>query len=138
MPRLAGVNVLGGFLAGLAIYFVGFLWFAMLFDQLWMEANGYSEATIVENFDAVAFFGGGFLVPIVLGFTLGWLLKKTGTSGLVPSMVFALKLSLFIAAPLLAYGYIYNEIHSLTALALDVSHSVVGFVLAGAVLSFFE
>lgn len=138
MPRVAGVNLLGGLLAAVAIYFVGFVWFGLLFQDLWQTSNGYTEAELVENFSPAITFGGGFLIPLILAFAIGWLMKATGTRGLMPSIVFGAKLGLFVAAPLLAYGFVYNVIHSPTALLLDTSHSFVGFMVGAAVLSFFD
>ena len=138
MPRIAGVNVLGGILATIAIYFVGFVWFGLLFQETWQVANGYTEEQLVANFNPAITFGGGFVIPLVLAFAIGWLLKATNTKGLIPSVVFGAKLGLFVAGPVLAYGFVYNVIHSPVDLALDVSHSLVGFMLGAAVLSFFD
>ena len=138
MPRIAGVNVLGGFLAALAIYFVGFIWFGLLFQDLWMSSNGFTAEQLEASFNPALVYGGGLLIPIILAFALGWLLKATGTSGLVPSILFGLKIGLFIAAPLLAYDFIYNVVNSTSDLLLDVSHSLAGLMLGAAVLSFFE
>lgn len=138
MPRVAGVNILGGVLAAVAIYFVGFIWFGALFQELWVTANGYTDEQLAENFNPGIVFGGGALIPLVLAFAIGWLLKATHTSGLVPSIVFGAKLALVVAAPILAYGFVYNVYHSTTDLMLDIGHSLVGFMLGAAVLSFFE
>ena len=40
MPRLAGVHLLGLILAAVAIFFVGFIWYGLLFTEPWMNANG--------------------------------------------------------------------------------------------------
>ena len=138
MPRIAGVSLVGGILATLAIYVVGALWFGLIFDQLWMDANGYTVEQIEENFSVPVFAGGGFIIPLILAFALGWLIKKTGTNGLVPCVVFGAKMALFVAAPILAYSFVYDPVHSITDLILDVSHSFVGFVVGAAVLSFFD
>jgi len=138
MPRIAGVNLLGSLLAGVAIYAVGGVWFGVAFDQMWMDANGYTLEQIEDNFSAPIFFGGGILISLMLAFGLGWLLKKTGTQGLGPSVLFGIKMALVFAAPILAYGFVYDPVHSVTDLALDIGHSFAGFVLGTAVLSFFD
>ncbi|MEM6900972.1 MAG: DUF1761 domain-containing protein [Pseudomonadota bacterium] len=138
MPRLAGVNLLGGFLAAVAIYAVGALWFGALFQELWVSANGYTDEQLTQNFNPAIVFGGGAVIPIILAFAIGWLLKATNTTGLMPSVVFAAKLALFIATPILAYSFVYNVYHSTTDLMLDVSHSLFGFMLGAAVLSLFD
>ncbi len=138
MPRIAGVNLMGGLLAAIAIYFVGFLWFGLLFDDVWMAANGYTEQEILDSFNPAIFFGGGFLIPLILAFAIGWLLKKTETTGLGPSVLFGAKLGLVLAAPILAYGFVYTVNHSGVDLLLDTSHSLTGFIVGAAVLSFFD
>ncbi|MEO9969292.1 MAG: DUF1761 domain-containing protein [Hyphomonadaceae bacterium] len=138
MPRLGGVNLVGVLLAAIAIYFVGFLWFGVLFHDIWQAANGYSLEQLEASFDPLIVFGGGFLIPLILAFGIGWLLKKTGTTGLGPSIAFGAMLAILFAAPVLGYSFVYNIIHSPTDLLLDISHSFVGFVVGAAVLSFFD
>ena len=138
MPRLAGVNLLGGLLAAIAIYFVGALWFGLVFDQIWMDANGYTLEQIEASFSPSIFFGVGFLIPLILAFSLGWLLKLTGTKGLMPCVLFGVKTALFVAAPILAYSFVYDPVHSVADLLLDIGHSLAGFMIGAAVLSFFD
>ena len=90
MPRLAGVNLVGVLLAAIAIYFVGFLWFGVLFHDMWQAANGYTLEQLEASFDPAIVFGGGFLIPLILAFGIGWLLKKTGTTGLGSSIALSL------------------------------------------------
>lgn len=138
MPRIGGVNLIGVLLAAIAIYFVGFVWFGVLFHEMWQAANGYTLEQLEASFDPLILFGGGFLIPLVLAFGLGWLIKKTGTKGLRPCVAFGAMMAVVFAAPVLGYSFVYNVIHSPTDLLLDVSHSFVGFVVGAAVLSFFD
>lgn len=56
----------------------------------------------------------------------------------MPAVIFAAQLALLLAAPLYAYDFVYGPNHSIIALLLDISHSLVGFILGAAVLSFFD
>lgn len=138
MPRIARVSLLGVFLAGLAIFFVGFLWFSLLFDQLWMDSNGYTLQQIEDNFSVPIFAVGGIAIPMVVAFAIGWLMKLGDIKGLAPSLLFGAKLGILLATPLFAYDFVYSPNHSVTALLLDASHSLVGFMVGAAVLSFFD
>lgn len=138
MPRIANVSLLGVFLAGVAIFFVGFLWFSLLFGQLWMDSNGYTPAQIEENFSLPIFAVGGIAIPLIVAFAIGWLMKLADIKGLGPSIFFGAKLGILLAAPLFAYDFVYSPNHSVTALLLDVSHSLAGFMVGAAVLSFFD
>ena len=40
MPKITGVNVLGVLLAAVAMFFIGFIWYGLLFTEPWMAANG--------------------------------------------------------------------------------------------------
>ena len=42
MPRLSGVNLLGVLLAAIVMFFVGFVFYGMLFSGHWMAARGYT------------------------------------------------------------------------------------------------
>ncbi|MEQ9314273.1 MAG: DUF1761 domain-containing protein, partial [Henriciella sp.] len=40
MPRIANVNLVGVLLAAIVIYFVGFLWYGLLFSEPYMNGIG--------------------------------------------------------------------------------------------------
>ena len=138
MPRVAGVHLLGGLLAGIIIFFTGFIWFGLLFDELWMTSNGYTVEQIEASFSVPIFAGGGLGVPMILAFAIGWLMQKAQIKGLAAALLFGAKLGLFVAGPLLTYSFIYDPVHSVADLLLDISHSLVGFILAAGILSFFD
>jgi len=153
MPRLANVNLLGVLLAAIAIYLVGFLWYGLLFSEAymngigvffneagdtvrWLEADGISTRTGMG--EEGAWMAGGFLIPLVLAFGLGYFLKKQAVSSIGGAAGFGLILSLLIGVPLMAYGLVYSPWHSWPAFLVDASHTVVSFVAGSVVLSFFD
>ena len=54
MPKIAGVNVLGVLLAAVAMFFIGFIWYGLLFTEPWMAANGLFFYRCDQIRDAVA------------------------------------------------------------------------------------
>jgi hypothetical protein len=136
MPRLSGVNLLGVLLAAIAMYLVGFVFYGMLFDDIYMAARGIT----VENMGnpEPIWMVEGFLIELVLAFGLGWVLKLKGAKGLVACVSTAVILALVVVFPVLAYVYVYGAIHSVPGLVVDWGHSLVALVLAGAILSFFD
>lgn len=150
MPRLAGINLLGVLVSAILIYFMGFLWYGLLFSDVYMSAKGIfiNEAGDAMSFltvDGIATEGpedanpmwmlGGFLVPIVLSFGFAWLMRKSGVAGLGAAISFGLTLSLLIGVPLMAYDFFYTPWHSMGGLLVDLSHTVVTFVAGCAILS---
>jgi hypothetical protein len=58
---LARVNFLAVLVAGLAAFFIGGLWYTVLFGKLWVKLHGYSEEKIKQmqaSMSPPRFFGG--------------------------------------------------------------------------------
>ncbi|MEL6857920.1 MAG: DUF1761 domain-containing protein [Pseudomonadota bacterium] len=155
MPKIAGVNLLGVLLAAVAMFFIGFIWYGLLFVEPWMGANGLfftDEAKTAmqwltaDGLQTVAADAGpnpivmlwGFVLSLVLSFGLGWHMKQKNISKLNTALLFGLWMSLLIGVPLMAYDTVYTPYGSLMGLFVDGSHTVVTFVAACAVLSLFD
>ena len=153
MPRLAKVNLLGVLLAAIAIYIIGFVWYGLLFSDAymngigvffneagdtvtWLTAEGVQSRGAAEG-EAVWMLG-GFLIPLVLAFGLGWLMKQQAVTTPVPAAMLGLWVGLLIGVPLMAYGMVYSPWHSWAAFFVDASHTLVSFVVGCVVLSFFD
>ncbi|MEQ9434381.1 DUF1761 domain-containing protein [Hyphomonas sp.] len=136
MPRLSGVNLLGVLLAAIVMFFVGFVFYGMLFSEQWMAARGYTADMAADA--NPAWMAGGFLIELVLAFGLGWVLKLKGAKGLSACVSTALMLAVVVVLPVSSYEYVYGFYHSLPGLLVDWGHMLVGMGLAGAVLSFFD
>lgn len=153
MPRLANVNLLGVLLAAIAIYFVGFLWYGLLFSEAYMNGIGvfFSEGgdtvrwlgeggiqTRTGMGDEGIWMAAGFLIPLVLAFGLGLAMKKQAITTPATAAGFGLWISLLIGVPLMAYGLVYSPWHSWAAFIVDASHTVVSFIAGCLVLSLFK
>ncbi|MEO1322545.1 MAG: DUF1761 domain-containing protein [Pseudomonadota bacterium] len=155
MPKIAGVNLLGVFLGAVAMYFVGFIWYGVLFQEPWMAANGLffaDEAKTTMQWltaDGVQTLDGsagpnpivmlwGFVLSLVLSFGLGWHMKQKNISKLGTAAMFGFWMSLLIGVPLMAYDTVYTPFGSLMGLFVDGSHTVVTFIAACAMMSFFD
>lgn len=155
MPKIAGVNPLGVFLAAVAMYFVGFIWYGFLFTEPWMAANGLffadeAKTTMqwltADGLQSLSADAGpnpmvmlwGFVLSLVLSFGLGWHMNQKNISKLGTAALFGLWMSLLIGVPLMAYDTVYTPYGSLMGLFVDGSHTVATFVAACVVLSFFD
>lgn len=136
MPRIGNVNLLGVLLAAIAMFFVGFVFYGLLFTDIWMSARGYTpEMGEGQN---PAWMGAGFLIELILAFGIGWLLKQRGLSGMGECVAFAVMLVLLIGFPLIAYEYVYGFYHSVPGVLVDWGHKLVTFSVGAAILSFFD
>lgn len=81
---------------------------------------------------------GGFVLSLVIAFGLGWHMKQKNISTLNTALLFGLWISLLIGVPMAAYDFVYTPYGTIAGLLTDASHTVVTFVAACAVLSFFD
>src|SRR6516225_9879484 len=71
------INYLAVLVAGLINFFVGALWYTVLFGKLWIQLNGFSEQQIKEmqaKMSPPRFFGGQILSQLVLAVAVAMLL----------------------------------------------------------------
>jgi hypothetical protein len=59
MPKILGLNLLAVIAASIAFFFVGFLWYGVLFSDIWMAAEGISAEA--ADADSPVWMLGGFL-----------------------------------------------------------------------------
>ncbi|MEM8617886.1 MAG: DUF1761 domain-containing protein [Pseudomonadota bacterium] len=155
MPKIAGVNLLGALLGGVAIYFVGFIWYGILFTEPWMQSNGMffgdeAKTTLqwltADGLQTVDNSGQpepmvllwGFVISIVLSLGLGWLIQKSGAKTHTGAIVLAVGVGVLVGLPLMAYDPVYTPFGTLTGLLVDGGHVLASFVAGAAVLSFFD
>ncbi|MEZ5894700.1 MAG: DUF1761 domain-containing protein [Parvularculaceae bacterium] len=136
MPRLLGLNLIGVIAASVAFYFVGFLWYGVMFSDAWMAAEGI-PAEAAESQSPV-WMAGGFLITILQVIGIGLVLKWKGVSDLMGSAKVAGILWFFFALPFCHYAYLYTPAHNSLLLMIDLSHLLVGWVVSAIILSFFK
>lgn len=136
MPKIAGLNLLGLVLAALAMWIIGFLWYGLIFGGAWMDASGYTE----EMFEGQSplWMPAGFVISLLLSFGLGWHMKQKSITKTDTAALFGFWMALLIGVPLMMYGYVYSVEHSWELLLLDGGYTIVTFVAACVVLSFFD
>lgn len=133
MPKLFGLNLLAVLVASVAFFFVGFLWYGVLFTKAWLAAYGITPDP--EAGESPIWMVGGFVITIVEAFGIGLVLKWKGAVSLGGAVATAIALWFCFALPLLMYNYLYLPGHNATILMIDASHLLVGWVVSAAVLS---
>ncbi len=136
MPKIAGVNILGLVLGALAMWVLGFIWYGMLMSDAWMAASGYTEQMFEGQ--SPLWMPAGFVISLLLTFGLGWHMKQKSITKLDTAALFGLWMALLIGVPLQMYGYVYSPTHSWELLLINSGYTVLTFVAACAILSFFD
>ncbi len=136
MTKIFNTSCLAVLLAALAFYLVGFLWYGFLFQETYLNAVGMS-AEEMEAASNPMMMVWGLLITIVQALGLLWLIDKTGAKGLSGCLMSTFWLFLMIAAPLMAYGCVYNG-YSLAGILVDYSHILFGYLAMAAIYARFR
>lgn len=139
MPKIFNTSWLAVILATLAFYMIGFVWYAFLFQDIWLAASGM---TLAETEAMAEAQGGmmlvwGLIITLTQALGLLWAINLAGAKGLPKCLEIAFWLFLMIAAPLLAYGCLYGG-YSLTGILVDYGHILVGWLAMATIFAFFR
>ncbi|MBT8473539.1 MAG: DUF1761 domain-containing protein [Marinicaulis sp.] len=126
-----GLKPLPVILATVAFFFVGFLWYGLLFTEMWMAAEGLTE----EDAGSPVWMIGGLIITFMQVIGIGLVLKWKNVSGVNDAVMTMLTLWLLIALPFTAYAFFYLPAHSLPLLMIDASHLLVGWVVSAIILT---
>jgi len=139
MPKIFGTSWLGILAATVAFYLLGFLWYGIVFTDMWMDANGMTkEAADAHNAKlGPMMYIWGILITLAQVLGLAYILNHASASLLVTCAKIGAIIAILIALPLMAYSALY-EGRSIHAVGLDVAHILVGYIIACAILSFFR
>lgn len=133
MPKL---NAVGIIVASLAFYFLGFVWYAVLFSDAWMAAHDLTkEAADSEN---PAWMALGAVVTVMQVVGLAIVLKWKGVAGPQDAAMTAVLLWSLFALPFTLYGFAYTPGHDVTLLMIDAGHLFFGWLVSAIVLSLFK
>ena len=133
MPRIFGLNIIAVLVSAIALFFVGFLFYGVFFEELWVGLQGLTEAQLLEGEEhmAIGMFH-GFLISLTTAIFIGLALERFGGEGMMSAIKSAVLLWAGFAATTLAYGFVY-AMQPFMLFVLDASHLLVGFVVVAVV-----
>ncbi len=134
MPKILGVNSLAVLVGSIAFYFVGFIWYGVLFQDQWMSSQGF-RASDFAGVNQTPYMVGGFLITAAQVVGLGLILKWRAAASPVEAVRAAALVWALIALPFAHYAYLYQPHHSPALLLIDASHLLVGWIAAALALS---
>ena len=128
--KLFKVNWLAIAAATVAGFFIGFLWYALLFDAMWMDLTGITPE-MIEGTSMAMTMGLTILVTFIAAWGLAVLIGKAPSAS--NGMMTGAFVSLFFVATMLAQNYVYS-LNPLGLWLLDAGFVVVMFAVMGAVI----
>ena len=135
MPKIAGVHLLGWLLGALTIYLITFVWYALLFQPVYQAAEGL----VPEDYEgqSAIWMPMAMIVPLVLSFGLGWILKQSKVTTMGAAIMTGLMVGIFIAGGVQSYDLFYRPEHSFAGFFMHTGSHVITLVAAAMVHSFF-
>ncbi len=122
------LSILGVILASLAFFFLGGLWYTILFGKAWRAEMGIADEDVGSPQPLM--FIGSFICGLVIAVTLGLLIDDRGTAG---GLKIGAGTGFGIGAAVMAQNAIY-ESRSVRFWAINASYVVVGLAAMGAIL----
>ncbi|MGH1422368.1 MAG: DUF1761 domain-containing protein [Hyphomonas sp.] len=136
MPKIFNVNLLGIFAAAVAMFFVGAVFYGLLFSQVWQDARALDVSDLEAQ--SPLWMAGGFVLELVTAIGIAWVLKLRGSSGMMQAVTTGITLGFLIGVPMAAYEFIYAPVHSVPGFIVDASHRLITFGVGASVLSLFR
>ena len=153
MPRIMGLNVVAVLAGAVAMYFIGFVIYALLFQDVWMqhtlmnhglatadEAAGMtSDALLARMEDIPAALNPtvamslGFVVSLVTACAIGAVLNLTKPASMGAALGRAAVLWIGFAVTTLAYNVVYSS-ESPVLFGIDTMHLLLGYLAGAAVI----
>ncbi len=153
MPRVMGVNLVAVLAGAVAMYFIGFVIYGLLFQEVWTqqllinhgvvsaeEAASLSGAALMAELEAIpgamappVAMGVGFIVSLVTAGGMAAALKFLKPSSLGAAVGYAVLFWLAFAVTTLSYNVVYYS-ESVINFGLDVVHLLLGYVAAAAAI----
>ena len=139
MPKIFNTNWLAVILATLAFYMIGFVWYAFLFQDVWLAASGMTlaETEAIAEAQGPMILVWGLLITLAQALGLLWVINLAGAKTLVKFFEIAFWLFLMFGAPLLAYACLYDG-YSLAGILMDYGHILLGWSVMAAIYALFR
>ena len=153
MPRLMGVSLVAVLAGAVAMYFIGFVIYGLLFQEVWAQqvlidrgvasaegAAALSGAALMAELEAIptvldpmVAMGVGFIISLATAAGMAAALKYLKPSSLGAAVGYAVLFWLAFAVTTLSYNVVYYS-ESVVNFGLDVVHMLLGYTAAAAVI----
>ncbi len=128
-----GLKLIPVLVATVAFYLVGFLWYGVIFMNMWMASAGYTEADFEGASPAWMALGPVISLLSVIG--IAKVLQWTNAASVSDAVQRILIVWVAFGLTMALYGLAYSPAHSFNLFFIDASHVLVGWLLAGIILT---
>jgi len=130
-----GHNAVAVIAAAIAIYLIGFVFYGVVFAQMWVAETGWSEQQLQSGMSKMPF---GFIIPFLIAIGLSLVIRWRNKSGWLAGAETGFWLALFFLFAERFYGYVYSPAGGETLLAIDSLHQFATAIVGGAIIGAFN
>ncbi|KMJ58145.1 hypothetical protein AB685_14675 [Bacillus sp. LL01] len=126
---IGSINYWAVLVAALSAFFIGGLWYSVLFGKTWMNIHNFTEDELKKSVGRV--FGGAFVLAIIISFSLAMFIgpESSGSFGLFAGFM----AGAFYVAAALGITYLFER-KPLKLFFIDAGYHIVTFSLMGWIL----
>ena len=134
--NFSDINFLAVFVAALAAFILGSIWYSVLFGKAWQKELGMSDEEL-EGANMAMIFGSSFLMMLIMAFGMGMLLQGHSCQDTELTMTIGLYHGLMIGVLFVgtsqAINYLYQR-KSIKLWLIDASYQILFLGIMGAIL----
>jgi Protein of unknown function (DUF1761) len=130
---MANANLLAIFVAAVAGFLVGGLWYGPLFGRAWMAEHGFTEEEL-KNANMLKIYGLTFALSVLSAVFLGHLLAHFGGMSARSTMMISTGIALGFIVPAIGTSYLFSR-KSGKLFAIDSGYWIVFYAAMGAVFA---
>lgn len=125
----AKLNWLGIIVATVVAFFIGFLWYGLIFAEKWMALTGVTDEGSGNSMWMLL----GVVQTLITMTGLGWFIARDSAGGWMNGLKIGLVAGVCFALMTSAYGFIYQT-SDMGLLPIDWSHLLVVYAVGGAII----
>ncbi|MCI5043614.1 MAG: DUF1761 domain-containing protein [Aquisalinus sp.] len=136
--KVYGLPVWGILVGGVVYWFLGFIFYGVLFTDIWMKAEGVSLAEAEAAASApggALWMVGGFIISLAITKGVAFGLKWRGWPNLPGALGTAFILWAFFAVTMLGYDLVYVPRHDWAGFFVDIAYNYLGMSAAAVIIT---
>ena len=130
MNLFTGINYLAVVIATIVYYIIGFMWYTLLFSDLWTKETGISMKS--QGKPKVWTLIGQFLSTLLYAFGIAIILRSFGSYGIIPGIYISVLVTVFFVIPINSGNLFFTGKKKL--FLLDVCERALGSLVIGIIL----
>ena len=131
--KLFGLPIIGIVAAAIGLFLLGWVWYGMMFDEIWMTGAGLTEADYEGN--SPWWMAGGLLISLAMAKGVAFVLKMADWPDMMGALKIGAKLGIVFGGAFSSYDYVWMPAHNFTLFLVNWGHLVVGLTFVAAVLT---